>query len=63
MKNKEREYLTTLEIERKKYKYLENYFQNFKDENQKKINDSEIKLNELNKENSNLKNKKNNHFG
>lgn len=58
MKNKEREYLTTLEIERKKYKYLENYFQNFEDENQKKINDSEIKLNELIKENSNLKNKK-----
>lgn len=58
MKNKEREYLTTLEIERKKYKYLENYFQNFEDENRKKINDSEIKLNELIKENSNLKNKK-----
>ena len=58
MKNKEREYITTLEIETKKYKYLENYFQNFEDENQKKINDSEIKLNELIKENSNLKNKK-----
>ena len=58
MKNKEREYLTTLEIERKKYKYLENYFQNFENENQKKINDSEMKLNELIKENSNLKNKK-----
>ena len=58
MKNKEREYITTLEIETKKYKYLENYFQNFEDENQKKINDSEIKLTELIKENSNLKNKK-----
>ena len=58
MKNKEREYLITLEIERKNYNILENYLQTFEDENQKKINDSEMKLNELIKENSNLKNKK-----
>ena len=58
MKNKEREYLITLEIERKKYKNLEKYLQTFEDENQKKINDSEMKLNELIKENSDLKNKK-----
>ncbi len=57
MKNKEREYLITLEIERKNYNILENYLQTFEDENQKKINDSEMKLNELIKENSNLKNK------
>ena len=58
MKNKEREYLTQLEIERKKYKYLENYLETFKNENQKKLNDSEIKINELMKENINLKTKK-----
>ena len=58
MRNKEREYIISLEIERKKYKYLENYLETFKDEIQKKINDSEIKLNELMRENNNLKNKK-----
>ena len=58
MKNKEREYLTQLEIERKKYKYLENYLETFKNENQKKLNDLEIKINELMKKNINLKTKK-----
>lgn len=58
MKNKEREYLTALAIEREKYKNLENYLVTLEDENRKKINNSEIKLNELIKENSYLKNKK-----
>ena len=58
MKNKEREYLTALAIEREKYKNLENYLVTLEDENRKKINNSEMKLNELIKENSNLKNKK-----
>ena len=58
MKNKEREYLAAINIERQKYKNLENYLETFEDENQKKISNSEMKLNELIKENSNLKNKK-----
>ena len=58
MKNKEREYLAAIDIERQKYKNLENYLETFEDENQKKISNSEMKLNELIKENSNLKNKK-----
>ena len=58
LKNKEREYKTTLEIKRKNYEYLENYLQTIEAENQKKLNDSEIKLNELIKENNNLKNQK-----
>ena len=58
MKNKEREYLNILEIERKNYKNLEQFLENFEEENQKKLNDSEAKLNELIKENNNLKNKK-----
>ena len=58
MKNKEREYKTTLEIKGKNYEYLENYLQTIEAENQKKLNDAEIKLNELIKENNNLKNQK-----
>ena len=58
MKNKEREYLNILEIERKNYKYLEKFLENFEEDNQQKLNDSETKLNELIKENNSLKNKK-----
>jgi hypothetical protein len=58
MKNKEREYLTAIKIEKEKYKNLEKYIETFENENQKKLNDSEMKLNELIKENSILKNKK-----
>ena len=57
LKNKEREYLNLLEIEKKRYETLEKYFHSFENENQKKINDSQNKLNELIKENYNLKNK------
>lgn len=58
IKNKEKEYITALEIEKKKYKNLENYLETFENENQKMINDLEMKLNELIKDNNNLKNKK-----
>ena len=58
MKNKEREYLTAIEIEKEKYKNLEKYIETLENENQRKLNDSEMKLNELIKENSILKNKK-----
>lgn len=58
IKNKEREFSTTLEIESKKYKFLEEYLETFEEENQKKINDLEIRINELSKENNILKNKK-----
>ena len=58
LKNKEREYLNVIEIEKKKYETLQNYFHRFENENQIKINDSQNKLNELIKENYSLKNKK-----
>ena len=58
LKNKEREYLNLLEIEKKRYETLEKYFHSSENENQKKMNDSQNKLNELIKENYNLKNKK-----
>jgi hypothetical protein len=58
IKNKEREFSAALEIESQKYKYLEEYLETFEDENQKKINDLEMRINELSKENSVLKNKK-----
>ena len=58
IKNKEKEYITALEIEKKKDKNLENYLETFENENQKMINDLEMKLNELIKDNNNLKNKK-----
>ena len=58
LKNKEREYLNRLEIEKKRYETLEKYFQAFQNENQKKLSDSQNKVNELIKENYNLKNKK-----
>ena len=58
LKNKEREYLNLLEIEKQRYETLEKYFHSFENENQKKISDSQNKLNELIKENYNLKNKK-----
>ena len=58
IKNKEREFSAALEIESQKYKYLEEYLETFEDENQKKINDLEMRINELSKENSILKNKK-----
>ena len=56
LKNKEREYLNLLEIEKKRYETLEKYFHSSENENQKKMNDSQNKLNELIKENYNLKN-------
>ena len=46
MKNKEREYLNLLEIEKKRYETLEKYFQNYEIENQKKLNDLQNQLNE-----------------
>ena len=58
LKNKEREYLNRLEIEKKRYETFEKYFQAFQNENQQKISDSQNKVNELIKENYNLKNKK-----
>ena len=58
LKNKEREYLNRLEIEKKRYETFEKYFQAFQNENQKKLSDSQNKVNELIKENYNLKNKK-----
>ena len=57
LKNKEREYLNSLEIQKTKYDTFEKYFHSFENENQKKINDSQNKLNELIKENYNLRNK------
>lgn len=56
--NKEREFSNALEIESKKYKFLEEYLETFEEENQKKISDLEMRINELSKENSILKNKK-----
>ena len=54
MKNKEREYLNLLEIEKKRYETLEKYFQNYEIENQKKLNDLQNQLNELIKENKKI---------
>ena len=58
MKNKEREYLNLLEIEKKRYETLEYYFQNFEKEKEKKLNETQNKLNELIKENCSLRDKK-----
>ena len=58
LKNKEREYLNRLDIEKKRYDTLEKYFNNFVNENQKKLNDSQNKLSELIKENYDLRNQK-----
>ena len=58
LKNKEREYLNLLDIEKKRYDTLEKYFNSFENENQKKLNDSQNKVSELIKENYDLRNQK-----
>ena len=58
LKNKEREYLNLLDIEKKRYDTLEKYFNSFENEIQKKLSDSQNKLNELIKENYDLRNQK-----